>query len=182
MVDLMAEDIDLDIELVSWKMPENAVIPPKPERYKEEGTQFAFELARSLGVPITFQARVMDARAAHEATKIAFRMGIGFAFSRAVFDLKWAEGKDVSDPELLIATAVRLGAEEETFRTVFLSGQGCEDVETDFERCVMNRIWTIPSFSGQGKEIQIHHFKNMPSLEQLKKFIKQGESFFEENQ
>ena len=181
MVDLMAKEIDLDVELVSWQMPEDAVIPPKPDRYKEEGRKFAVELARSMGVPITFHARTNTPRTAHEATKVAFQMGIGFAFSRAVFGLKWAEGKDISDPEWLISTAVRLGAEKETFRSAFFSGQGHTAAEADFERCENNRIWTIPSFSVHGKVIQIHHFNNMPSMEQFKKFIVQGESFLEKD-
>lgn len=179
MVDTLSKELEMTVEFVSWQMPANAVVSPKPDNYKQEGTQYVLQLAHSLNVPITFQAPTTATRAAHEATKIAFQMELGFAFSRAVFDLKWIEGKDISNAELLIDTAERLGADRDEFRSAFMSKQGNEAVDSDFERCADNRIWTIPSFVAHGKVIQIHHFKDMPSIDQLKNFILAGEWFIE---
>lgn len=179
MVDKLSEELDLAVELISWQMPDSAVVPPKPDNYREEGTKYVSQLAQTLDVPIVFQTHSPATRAAHEATKVAFQMDLGFAFSRAAFDLKWIEGKDISDPELLIDTAVGLGANRNAFRSSFMSRQGKQAVDSDFERCAENRIWTIPSFVSNGKEIQIHHFKNMPSIDQLKNFIVAGELFTE---
>ncbi|MFC4768860.1 DsbA family oxidoreductase [Effusibacillus consociatus] len=180
MIEKLSQEIAIDLQLVSWKMPENAVVDPKPPNYKQEGTKVATDLAQQLNVPIRFDSPVTGTRAAHEATKIAFVMGKGLEYGRKVFDSKWVEGKDISDREFLIEIAGQLGLDTEEFRTAFLNRQGKKAVEDDFRRSFDQKIWTIPSYQAQGREIQIHHFKDMPSIEELRNFILQGEFFLDE--
>ncbi|WP_018132487.1 DsbA family oxidoreductase [Effusibacillus pohliae] len=180
MLEQLLKKQPIQVELAAWRMPDDAVVDPKPAGYKEQGKQFASGIARELGVPIRFDSPATGTRAAQEATKIAKRMDREFEFSRELFRQKWEEGKDISNRDTILETAGRIGLNVEEFRAAFLDRQGRQAVEDDFRRSAAEKIWTIPTYAAHGRTIQIHHFKDMPSLEQLQNFIKQGESFLHE--
>lgn len=179
MVDKLAKELDLAVELISWQMPKDAVVPSKPDNYREEGKKFALNLANHLDTALNYESPFAGTRIAHEATKIAKSMGKELEYNSALFNLKWIEGKNISDQELLVETAEEIGLDKETFRSALVSRQGREAVESDFERSVNEKIWTIPSFISGGNVVQIHHFKDMPSFEQFRRYIMSGESFTE---
>lgn len=180
MIDQLSKEFPLQTEFVSWKMPDNAEVAPKPPGYREEGMRAATAMAATLGVPIRFDSPGAGTRAAHEATKIAISMGRGLSYIRKVFRRKWEQGEDLSDRKLLIEIAGQAGLDKEEFGAALSARKGRQAVDEDFARGAREKIWTIPSFKAHGTEIQIHHFKDMPTLEQLRKFVKLGESFLDE--
>ena len=46
---------------------------------------------------------------AFEALEFAYDRGLDFAFKTALYDLMWTEGKDIGDPDTLLAAAERVG-------------------------------------------------------------------------
>jgi predicted DsbA family dithiol-disulfide isomerase len=46
---------------------------------------------------------------AFEALEFAYDRGVDFAFKTALYNLMWTEGKDIGDPETLIAAAEQVG-------------------------------------------------------------------------
>jgi len=46
---------------------------------------------------------------AFEALEFAYDRGLDFAFTMALYDLMWTEGRDIGDPETLLAAAEKVG-------------------------------------------------------------------------
>ncbi len=75
-----------------------------PER--EEARQRLRARAQEVGLPIKFSAHIPNSRRALEATEYANSVGRGAEFHRAVLQKFFAEGRDISDWEVLRQAAI----------------------------------------------------------------------------
>ncbi|MHB1412526.1 MAG: DsbA family oxidoreductase [Thermoleophilia bacterium] len=78
-----------------------------PER--EEARQRLRARAQELGLPIKFSAHIPNSRRALEASEYANSVGKGSEFHRAVLHQFFAEGRDISDWEVLRQAAIDAG-------------------------------------------------------------------------
>jgi predicted DsbA family dithiol-disulfide isomerase len=102
------------------------------------------------------------------ATKVADRMGKAESFVKAVFHAHWGNKQDISDREVLVQLAESVGLNGDEFRSALADDAGQAAFEEDLRKASEQNIDTIPSFLNGEKRLLIHHFEDMPTLEQLR--------------
>ncbi|WP_157729584.1 DsbA family oxidoreductase [Tumebacillus algifaecis] len=150
-----------------WKMPKDATPPPKPEGYMEAATAKLRELRVQLNMPLSSPIQ-SDTVPALIATKVADDLGRGEAFVEAAFLAHWANKQDISDRNVLVKIAESIGLDATNFQTALEDGAGQAAFEADLQQAQALNIDTIPSYLNEEARLLIHHFEDMPTLEQLR--------------
>lgn len=153
-------------------MPEGVTPPPpKPEGYMQQAGKAMAELLQARGLSTERPAFKPDTRLAHIGTKYAANQVKQFAFVQQVFHHHWALNQDISQPDVLARAASSAGLDAEAFTAAIHDPHWIEAVEKDYELIKQMEITTIPAYVGSNGVIQVHHFKDMPTLEQIRAIL-----------
>lgn len=154
-----------------WKMPQTVTAPPKPEGYYDAAQARLKELRQEMGVIVRSPVQ-SDTIPALIATKVADAMGAAERFVERVFRAHWAEKGDISDRDVLVQLAESVGLNPSEFRTALETGAGEAAFQADLNRAAEEEISTIPSYLTADGRIFVHHFANMPTLDELRSLVR----------
>ncbi|GAX90720.1 DsbA family oxidoreductase [Effusibacillus lacus] len=170
--ELAAEGVEVTYHV--WKMPSNVTPPPKPEGYYEAGKARLKELKEEMGMPLVTPIQ-KETVPALIATKVADKLGAAASYVEAVFHAHWGEQKDISNQETLVQLAKQIGLDEATFRSELAKAEAVQAYNKDLEQAAQLEISTIPSYRNGGKQLLIHHFNDMPTLDTLRELARKTE-------
>ncbi len=157
---LLGDDApDLEIHWHPYLLDPDADATPVPlrETYaaKFGGAERAAELlaqmqstARAEGLPMDFsrsQVRVTTLPA-HRLIWLAGREGNQDAVVEALFRAHFAEGRNLADPEVLVAAGAAGGLDEARVRALFASNEGLTEVHAGIGRAQALGIRAVPTF------------------------------------
>lgn len=170
--DLAQEGVDVHYKV--WKMPPGANPPAKPEGYREAAGVRLKELREEIGIRLSspIQGETIPALL---ATKVAESMGQAKAFVEAVYRAHWADKQDISDANVLVTLAESIGLAGAEFRQALEADAGRAGYERDLQQAADENIDTIPVYingASPAKRILIHHFEDMPTLDQLRELVR----------
>lgn len=157
------------MEWKAWRLPADAHPPAKPEEYMAEAKEFMKHLFEERGLSIQPPSKKRDTFLAHVGAKYARANGKFNEYHVRVFQAVWEKDEDIEDMAVLTKIAGEVGLEANRFKESLTNKQYREMVERDFTLASENHIWTIPSYVGENGELQVHHFRDMPSVDQLYK-------------
>ena len=163
--ELEAEGAEIDYHV--WKMPPGANPPPKPEGYFEAGRARLKELREEKNVPLSSPVQP-ETIPALLATKVATSMGKAGEYVTAVFAAHWANKQDISDRETLLRIAGEVGLDRDAFAAALDAEAGKAGLEQDLQIAREQNIDTIPSFLNGEKRLLIHHFDEVPNLDDIR--------------
>jgi predicted DsbA family dithiol-disulfide isomerase len=157
-----------------WKMPPNANPSAKPDGYMEAAGIRLKELREVMNVRVSSPVQ-KETVPALIATKVAEEMGAAAAYVEAVYKAHWADKQDISDREILVSIAESVGLNASEFRQALESDAGRAAYERDLQQAADENLDTIPDYvnvEDPSKRLLIHHFNDMPSLEQLRALVR----------
>ncbi|KEO83988.1 DsbA family oxidoreductase [Tumebacillus flagellatus] len=164
----------VEIKYKVWKMPPNANPPEKPEGYREAAGVRLKELREETGIRVSSPVQ-SDTVPALIATKVAEQFGAAASYVEAVYRAHWAEKQDISDRDVLVQLAESVGLNGADFRQALESDAGRAAYETDLQQAADENLDTIPDYVNRAdasKRLLIHHFDDMPTLEQLRELAR----------
>jgi predicted DsbA family dithiol-disulfide isomerase len=170
--DLAKEGVEVIYHV--WKMPPNANPPAKPEGYREAAGVRLKQLREEQGIRVSSPVQ-SETVPALIATKVAEQFGQAAAYVEAVYRAHWAEKQDIADRDVLVALAEAVGLNGAEFRQALESDAGRAAYERDLQLAIDENIDTIPDYingNDRSKRLLIHHFDDMPTLEQLRELAK----------
>lgn len=170
--ELAQEGVEIDYRV--WKMPPGANPPAKPEGYMEAAGVRLKQLREEQDILVTSPVQ-KDTIPALIATKVAEQFGQAAAYVEAVYRAHWAQKQDISDRNVLVALAESVGMNEAEFRQALESDAGRAAYERDLQQAIDENIDTIPDYingADPSKRLLIHHFDDMPTLEQLRELAR----------
>jgi predicted DsbA family dithiol-disulfide isomerase len=165
------EDDAVMVDWKGWKMPDGLLAPPKPEGYREAAKAGLERLLAETGLPYRPPVIRPDTKKAQIGTKIAAQEGNALAFIRRVFHLHFAEGQDISAKDVLIRAAEETGMDGQAFACALEAPEWEQAVRNDWNLAKKWQITTIPSYAGPRGTILVHHFNDLPSLEDVRAIL-----------
>jgi predicted DsbA family dithiol-disulfide isomerase len=163
--ELEREGVQVDYRV--WKMPPGANPPPKPEGYYEAARARLKQLREEKQIPLSSPIQ-SDTVPALIATKVATEMGKASEFVAAVFHAHWGAKQNIADRETLLFLAEQVGLDRDAFAAALDSGRGQAAFEQDLQMAATENIDTIPAYLNGNKRLLIHHFNDMPSLDDIR--------------
>lgn len=161
----------VNIRYHAWQMPPTVTPPPKPEGYSDAAMARLKELRQEMGIIVRTPLQRVTVPALI-ATKVADAMGAAEPFVKAVFHAHWAEKQDISDPEVLVQLAESVGLNAAEFRAALENGAGEAAFQADLQTAGEEELSTIPCYLGSEGRLLIHHFANMPTLDELRSLVR----------
>jgi predicted DsbA family dithiol-disulfide isomerase len=165
------EQDGVGINWKAWRMPEGANPPAKPEGYGAAVKPFLEKLLEETGLEIKPPSEKRNTYLAHVGAKVAKEKGVFQAYHLRVFEAVWKHDENIGDVAVLRNIAQEVGLDPEEFENTIQLGRYKALVDEDFALAVERKIWTIPAYLGDQGEIQVHHFNDLPSVEQLKEIL-----------
>ncbi|MDI3256297.1 MAG: DsbA family protein, partial [Kyrpidia sp.] len=159
------------IEWVAWKMPEGASPPPKPDDYRDGVKRYVAEAGKALGLDILLM-RAVDTRDALTGMYYAREQGREEAYHQEVFDARFLRGLDVSDRSVLVRCAEAAGLSAEGYVHALSQDAYRAKLQADFDRAVEAKIWTIPVYAVNGRQWPVHHYEQLPAIDELTEWIR----------
>lgn len=158
----------------SYQKPENANPPAKPADYGDQVQAYLKRLRDEKGMKIQSPLAKASTMLAHIGGKYALEKGKFTEYQSQVFDAIWQDGKTVDSIETLVSIARTLGLDEVEFKAALENNYYQQWVEKDLQEVRERNIWTIPYYIAEDNNIEIFHFKEIPSLNQLEKLFSQN--------
>lgn len=155
----------------AWKMPDGANPPIKPEGYGEQAKEYLGELLSKSGLEIKSPSAKRNTFLAHVGGKLVEKIGIYTKYQERIFEAIWKYDENIEDEDILISIGEELGLNPIEFKQALHDEKYIQKVHEDFKTATELEIWTIPSYVGSKGVLQVHHFKDIPSLEQLRKIL-----------
>ncbi|MGD9862166.1 MAG: DsbA family oxidoreductase [Pseudodonghicola sp.] len=115
------------------------------DRLAAVGTELGFTFAFS------DDSRMVNTFRAHQLLDWAGEQGSQLPLKLALFRANFSEGRDVSDPEVLVELAAEAGLDPEAARAVLSSGSHAEAVRQKEEYWTDHGIHSVPAMVFQGK-------------------------------
>ncbi len=109
--------------------------------------------AQAEGLPMDFdrgQVRV-GTLAAHRLLWLAAREGVQEAVAEALFRAHFAEGRNLADPQVLVAAGVAGGLEAARASALLESDEGVTEVQAELEQAHAMGISSVPTFVIDGR-------------------------------
>lgn len=151
----------------SYQKPENANPPAKPTDYGDQVQAYLKQLRDEKGMEIQSPPAKASTILAHIGGKYALEKGKFTEYQSQVFNAIWQDGQTVDSVEVLVSIARRLGWDEVDFRAALENSHYQQLVEKNLQEVRERRIWTIPYYIAEDNKIEIFHFKEIPSWDQL---------------
>lgn len=123
------------------------------ETFYDRVSETAIRTADARGIDLDLTvARGVDARAAHSVgLLVRDEVGAADEFHEAVFRALWEEGKDISDPDLLVDLAADAGMDPEVLDDQMASGRGKQKRTEAYEQALDLDITATPTLSFEGR-------------------------------
>lgn len=111
------------------------------------------ELGRSLGIDFNFDAdsRIVNTFAAHQLLGWAQNQGLQHPLKLALFDAHFAQGRDVSNTDVLVQLAAEVGLDAEAALEVLNSGSHAEETRAHQQFWTSRGVSGVPSMIFGGK-------------------------------
>jgi len=128
-VERLKEEYDVDVEWRPFYLrpdtpPEGMELPDHTKRARANGSEERLQqMARRYGMDFISTKRIYNTRLAHEATEYAREQGKANEFHRILFREVYAEGKDVSQWEVLRTAAQEAGLDADAMQRDVGSGK-----------------------------------------------------------
>ena len=121
-----------------------------PDYIKQARTNGSEERLRSManiyGMDFKSTERIYNTRLAHEATEFARENGRGLEFHKIVFRLVYAEGKDISQWDVLRSAAQEAGLDDEAMQRDVESGTYTEFVSQQVQEAYQIGVSGVPTY------------------------------------
>ncbi|MBX6394680.1 MAG: DsbA family protein [Alicyclobacillaceae bacterium] len=163
--------VGASIQWIAWRMPNDAAPPPKPADYRQGVKTYVAQAGAALGLEIRLMPSV-DTFDAFTGMYYAREMGCEEAYHQQVFDARFLRGLDVSDRSVLAACAETAGLRRDDYLRALDNEVYRERVRADFERAAKERIWTIPSYVLGEQQWQVHHYDQLPTVDELAAWLR----------
>lgn len=111
------------------------------------------QVADELGLPVRERTRVYNSRRATELGKWAEAQGRGDAFHEAIFRAYFAEGRNISDGEILKDICRSLGLDPEEAERVLADGDCRGEVDEDWDYSRRLGVTAVPTFLAAGRAV-----------------------------
>jgi predicted DsbA family dithiol-disulfide isomerase len=161
------------VELIwkAWRIPVNSQPSPKPEGYGEQAKEHLQTLLKDVGLHISPPSEKSDTFLAHIGAKYAKEQRQFNLYHQRIFEAVWKDSQNIGDKKVLIDIAKGMGFNPIEFEEALSNPSFIDQVESDFKSASEKQVWTIPSYLGAKGMIQVHHFKDLPTLEELENII-----------
>jgi predicted DsbA family dithiol-disulfide isomerase len=161
------------VELIwkAWRMPISAQPSPKPEGYGEQAREYLQTLLQDIGLHISPPSVKSDTFLAHIGAKYAKEQGQFNLYHQRIFESVWKNNQNIGDKQVLMNIAQAIGFNPIVFEEAVSNPSYIDQVESDFKSASEKQVWTIPAYLRTKGMIQDHHFKDMPTLEELENMI-----------
>ena len=168
-IDRLAREYDLQpLWRPHWLHPEtppegtpDARSPERLERLNAWIKEMAPEQHPRIRIPVKRQYSFR----AFEALEFASDHGADFAYKTAVYDLMWTEGRDIGEPETLMAAAERTGLDADELREALDDGLYAERALAAVNQARSIGITNTPTlFLGRTRINGWHYYEVLPSV------------------
>jgi len=127
--------------------PEGMELPDYIKQARANGSEERLRsMANSYGMDFKSTERIYNTRLAHEATEYAREQGKGLEFHKIVFRLVYAEGKDISQWDVLRSAAQEAGLDDEAMQRDVESGKYTESVNQQVQWAYQIGISGVPTY------------------------------------
>ena len=123
-------------------------------------------VAADLKLPFGKRTMTYNSRKAQELGKWAEEIGFGEEFHQAVYHAYFADGKNIGQLDILLATAKTVGLDPEEARQVIESGRYAAKVDEDWNRAAELGVTAVPTSIYQRK-----HLVGFQDYEEFQKLI-----------
>jgi len=149
---MLKEEHNVDVEWRPFYLRPDT--PPEgmelPDYIKQARTNGSEERLRSManvyGMDFKSTERIYNTRLAHEATEYARENGNGLEFHKIVFRLVYAEGKDISQWDVLRSAAQEAGLDGEAMQIDVESGKYTEFVSQQVQEAYQIGVSGVPTY------------------------------------
>jgi predicted DsbA family dithiol-disulfide isomerase len=122
-------------------------IPDYVKRARAAGSEERLsQIAKLSGMPFVSTERIYNTRLAHEGTEYAREHGRGNEFHGVVFRKVYAEGRDVSQWNVLHAAAQEVGLKADEMQSDVESGKYTDDVAEQVEQAYTVGVTGVPTY------------------------------------
>jgi predicted DsbA family dithiol-disulfide isomerase len=127
--------------------PEGMELPDYVRRARAAGSEERLSrIADLYGMPFRSTERIYNTRLAHEATEYAREQNRSNEFHTVVFRMVYAEGRDVSQWEVLRAAAQEVGLDADELQTRVEGGEYTADVAAQVEQAYAAGVTGVPTY------------------------------------
>ncbi len=126
--------------------PEGSELPAYVRARMAGAQERLKQMARAAGMEMVFPSRIPNTRRAHEATEYARAHGKLIEFHRVVFRLYYAEGKDISQWDVLNAAALEIGLDADEMQRAVEDGRYTRAVEEQIAMAQELGITGVPTY------------------------------------
>ncbi|MDI3327292.1 MAG: DsbA family protein [Alicyclobacillaceae bacterium] len=168
-----AQRVGAEVKWVAWRMPGDASPPPKPADYREGVKAYIAAAAAELGLAIHLMPPT-DTLDALTGMYYAREQGCEEAYHQQVFDARFLRKMDLSRRDVLAQCAAEAGLDPKRYLEILGSEAYRSRAMQDFEEAARRKIWTIPSYVLGDREIQVHHYEQMPTADDLAEWLRFG--------
>jgi predicted DsbA family dithiol-disulfide isomerase len=126
---------------------------PQARARIEASQQRLKQLAAAEGLPMATRERTYNSRLCQELGVWAAEQGRGDAFRVAAYRAYFAEGKDISNPDVLTALAASVGLDAQAASTVITQRTYKDKVDAEWKRAYGSGVNAIPTFLAGGQTV-----------------------------
>ena len=127
--------------------PEGRELSEHIKRARANGSEERLaSIARSYAMEFKSTERIYNTRIAHEATEYAREQGRGNEFHKIVFRMVYAEGKDISQWDVLRSAAQEAGLDGEAMQRDVEGGMFTESVNQQVQRAYQIGVTGVPTY------------------------------------
>ena len=152
MVERLKAEHNVDVEWRPFYLyfdtpPEGRDLPDYIKRARVNGSEERLaSMARSYGMDFRSTERIYNTRVAHEATEYAREHGKANEFHKIVFCMVYAEGKDISQWDVLRSAAQEAGLDGEAMQRDVESGRYTESVNEQVQWAYQIGVTGVPTY------------------------------------
>lgn len=135
-------------------------------------------LGKELGIVFNFNedSRIVNTFAAHQLLGWAHRQGLQHPLKLALFEAHFTEGRDVSDPAVLVDVASRVGLEPGEAETILSSGSQAEETRAHQQFWTSRGISGVPSMIFAGKYLLTGALGTQTYAQMLRKVLSERDA------
>jgi len=151
-VEKLKEEHNVDVEWRPFYLrpdtpPEGMELPDYIKQGRANGSEERLRsMANMYGMEFKSTERIYNTRLAHEATEYAREHGKGLEFHKIVFRLVYAEGKDLSQWDVLRSAAQEAGLDDEAMQRDVESGRYTEFVSQQVQEAYQIGVSGVPTY------------------------------------
>jgi predicted DsbA family dithiol-disulfide isomerase len=127
--------------------PDGMELPDYIKKGRANGSEERLRsMANSFGMDFKSTERIYNTRLAHEATEYARAHGKGLEFHKIIFRMVYADGKDISQWDVLRTAAQEAGLDDDAMQKVVESGRYTEFVKQQVQEAYQIGVSGVPTY------------------------------------